>query len=337
MKIEITKLKEVLKNIALKYVSEDEAVYFANEISESYIRKYPRWNILKDGVISDAKRQEKYNKNEPKIIKELPSLIRIDFNHLPITFRIKYLHDILKEKARSTGIAMLAFDNSGGMHSLHTWAQGLAKQDLFVIGAYNGGPPSVVPTNGTEGLLGTNPITFGFPTKEGNVVVDMATSQIPFFEIAQNKKNNTLLKDDVAVNKAGELTTDPNQALFDNGVANLVPMGNNYKGYAINYLIEIMTATLIEAKLSPKQDLSYVDEDHGGFIMTINISAFTDLEKFKEEVSDFNSLIRSQTPAQGKKVIVPGDNNRKKYEDAVESGVVNVDEEIWDQVLELLD
>ena len=134
MKITITELKTTLEKIAKKYVSPQEAIYFSEEITEAYIRKYPRSNVLKDEVLADVKRQEQYKKNSMNIVKELPSLIRIDFNHLPITFKIKYIHDLLIEKANNTGIAILAFDNSGGMHSLHTWAQGLAKRGYFVFG-----------------------------------------------------------------------------------------------------------------------------------------------------------------------------------------------------------
>lgn len=336
MKIEINEIKKALEKISRNYVSPEEAMYFAEEMTESYIRKYPRSNVLKEEVLADLKRQDNFKDNNFRIIKDLPSLTRIDFNHLPISLKIKYLHDLLIYKARNTGISILAFDNSGGMHSLHTWAQGLAKRGYFVMGAYNGGPLSVVPFHGTSGLLGTNPITYGFPSKEGTVVVDMATSEIPYFEIFQNKKNNTPLKENVAVDRKGLPTTDAEKALSEDGTSNLLPMGGSYKGYAINYLFEIMTSALISAKLSSKQDLKYVNEDHGGFLIVINIEAFSNLETFKNEVSEFNELIRSQPGVENEKVIVPGDNNNRRLENAKKEGVVEVEEDIWKQILELI-
>lgn len=335
MKITITELKTTLEQIAKKYVSPQEALYFSEEITEAYIRKSPRSNVLKDEVLSDVKRQEQYKNNSMNIVKELPSLIRIDFNHLPITFKIKYIHDLLIEKVNNTGIAILAFDNSGGMHSLHTWAQGLAKRGYFVFGSYNGGPNGVVPFNGTRGLLGTNPLTYGFPTEDGNVVIDMATSEIPYFEIIQSSKNKTPLKENVAVDTQGIPTTKSSEALLEDGTSNLLPMGGNYKGYAINYLMEIMTGALIGAKLSSKQDPNYVNEDHGGILIVIDIKSFTDLSTFKKEVTEFNNVIRSQKAVEGKSVIIPGDNNYKRLNLAEKEGTVQVDDEIWLQVKDL--
>jgi len=336
MNIKISELKNTLEQLAKRYVSPEEATYFAEEITESYIRKYPRSNVLKDEVLSDVKRQEKYKDNSIKIVKELPSLIRLDFNHLPITFKIKYIHDLLIEKAKNTGISILAFDNSGGMHSLHTWAQGLAKRGYFAFGSYNGGPNGVVPFNGTQGLFGTNPLTYGFPTEEGNVVIDMATSEIPYFEIMHSNKNNIPLKENVAVDTQGIPTTDASKALLEDGTSNLLPMGGNYKGYAINYLMEIMTGALIGAKLSTKQDPEYVNEDHGGFLIVIDINSFSDLATFKKEVSEFNNVIRSQKAVEGKKIIIPGDNNYERLKIAESEGSVKVDESIWNQIKELL-
>ena len=336
MKITITEIKTSLEKLAVKYVSQEEAKYFAEEITEACIRKSPRSNVLKDEVLADTKRQEKYKNNSFTVVKELPSLIRLNFNHLPITFKIKYLHDLLIDKATKTGISILAFDNSGGMHSLHTWAQGLAKRGYFVMGAYNGGPLGVVPLNGTKGLFGTNPITYGFPTNEGTVVIDMATSEIPYFEIVQSKKNNIPLKENSAVDQGGLPTTDANKALSEDGTSNLLPMGGNYKGYAINYLVEIMTGALIAAKLSSKQDPSYVNEDHGGFLIVIDISAFSDLDTFKSEVSEFNNLIRSQKSVAHKEIIVPGDSNSERYASAEKEGMVEVDDELWKQILDFI-
>lgn len=74
-------------------------------------------------------------------------------------------------------------------------------------------------------------------------------------------------------------------------------MGANYKGYAFNYLMEIMTASMIGTKLSHQQDPSYVYEDHGGFIIAIDIASFTEIDTFVANTSVFDQVIKSQ-PAQ---------------------------------------
>ena len=335
MNVKISELKRFLAIIAKKYVSEDEAEYYSIELTEAYIRKYPRCNILKDEVISDTERQEKYKDHKIKVIKNFPSLMQLDFNRLPITFKLKWIHDTLIEKSEKTGIAILGFDNSGGMHTLHTWTQGIAKRGYFALAGYNGGPLAVVPLKGTRGLLGTNPMSYAFPTNEGEIVVDMATSEIPYFEIKNAKEEGKKLKNNVAVDSKGHVTTDPNLALDEDEISNLLPIGGNYKGYAINYLIEIMTGTLISAKLSNKMDPAYVNEEHGGFIIVININAFGDIVTFKNNISELNKVIRSQKGVDNTKVIVPGDNNISKYKNALEKGVVEVEDDVIKKIKEL--
>ena len=335
MQIKINDLKKVLLKLANKYVSQTEADYFAEEVIEAHIRKYPRYDIL-DSVVTDAKRQEKYRKNKIRIIKELPALMKVDFQHLPLTFKIKWIHDVILKKAKTAGVALFAFDNSAGMHAVHTWSQGLIKQGLFVLASFNGGPAAVIPANGTKGLLGTNPISYGFPTVEGNTIVDMATSEIPFFELDEAKKSKLKLRRNCIVDNMGRATTDPAQALDDTGVSNILPIGGSYKGYAINYLFEIMTGALIGAKLSDQQDLAYINEEHGGLIMAIDISAFTKIETFKNNVSRFNTSIRSQKPVQGKEIKIPGDDNFKKYLIAKKNNQIILDEKTWQALIAMV-
>jgi LDH2 family malate/lactate/ureidoglycolate dehydrogenase len=184
----------------------------------------------------------------------------------------------------------------------------LAKRGLFAIAGWNGGPDAVVPLNGTKGILGTNPMTYGFPGDKGDIVVDMATSEIPYFKIVGAKKEQKPLPLNTAVDNEGELTTDANKALNDAGVSNLLPMGGNYKGYNINYLMEVMTSALIGAKASSQMSDSYVETEHGGFIIAIDISKVTDKNRYDASIKSLNEEIRAQKPKKGiDKVIVPGD------------------------------
>lgn len=47
MQVKLDELQDKLRKVALKYVSEEEAEYFSKELSEAYVRKYPRSNVLK--------------------------------------------------------------------------------------------------------------------------------------------------------------------------------------------------------------------------------------------------------------------------------------------------
>jgi len=322
--MKIKEIKQLLESAVRNYVSAEEAEYFANEIVETDIRKPPR-KKYSEGIIKDIQSWQNKTKDIEKKI-DLPGYTQYDFNGLGPSLKIKEIHDELERKAKANGIAMISIINSGGMHTMHLWAQGLAKRGLFALGAWNGGPDAVVPFNGTQGIFGTNPMTYGFPGDKGDVVIDMATSEIPFFKIVEAKKNNTPLPPNTAVDNEGEMTTDPNKALDEKEVSNLLPMGANYKGYNINYLIEIMTSALIGARASAEMSDSYIETEHGGFIIAIAIDKVTDKKKYDTSIKITNEEIRVQKPKKGiEKVQVPGDRNLENKLNATDDTEVEMD------------
>lgn len=324
--MKVKDLKNVLIGVVSKYVSREEAIYFAEETIETDIRKSPR-KKFSDDMIRDIKSWEGKEIKVEKTI-NLPGYTQWNFNGLGPSLKIKEIHDDLVKKASVNGIAMTSIINSGGMHVMHLWTQGLAKQGLFAVCSWNGGPDAVVPINGTRGLFGTNPLTYAFPSDNGTTVIDMATSEIPYFKIIEATKNNTPLPENTVVDSNGELTTNPKKGMDSDGVSNLLPMGGNYKGYNINYLFEIMTSALIGARISAEMSNDYIETEHGGFIIAIDIGKVTSREKYNVSVKKMNEKIRAQKPKSGvDKVIVPGDTNLARLDGITDDSEIEVDEE----------
>lgn len=332
--MKISQIKELLKRATRKYVSPAEAEYFANEIVETDVRKPPR-KKYSSGLIEDIKSWEGKNPQLKKSI-DLPGYTQYDFEGKGPSLKIKEIHDELETKAKTNGISMVSIINSGGMHTMHLWTQGLAKRGLFALGAWNGGPDAVVPINGTRGIFGTNPMTYAFPGDKGDIVIDMATSEIPYFKIVGAKKDQTPLPENTAVDNDGELTTDANKALDSKEVSNLLPMGGNYKGYNINYLIEIMTSALIGARISSEMSDAYIETEHGGFIIAIDIDKVTSRKQYDTSVKIINEEIRAQKPKKGiDKVQVPGDRNLEKMIGVNDDTEIELDVEYEKRLIEL--
>lgn len=312
--MKISEIKENFFNASKRYVSDEEARYFSEEVVETSIRKSSAGKYDK-GIVEDIKSWEGKAHEVKKTI-DLPGYTQFDFEGRGPSIKLKEIHDELERKAKENGIAMVSIINSGGMHAMHLWTQGLAKRGLFSLGSWNGGPDAVVPFNGTKGLLGTNPFTYGFPGDKGDIVVDMATSEIPYFKIVKAKKENEPLPVNTAVDSRGEVTTDPNEAFDENEISNLLPIGgDNYKGYNINYLMEVMTSALIGAQTSSEMSDAYIETEHGGFLIAISIDRVTNRDSYDKSLEILNADIRSQTPRQGvSSVQVPGDRNLSRKE-----------------------
>ncbi len=327
-------IKELLKQAVAPYVTDAEAEYFAEEVAETDVRKPPH-EKYSEGIIADI--QTWKNKvGEIKKVIDLPGFSKYDFGGLGPALKIKTIHDDLIAKADQNGISMVSIVNSGGMHTMHLWTQGLAKKGYFAFATWNGGPDAVVPLNGTRGLLGTNPLTYGFPGDKGDIVVDMATSEIPYFKVVGAKKHKDTLPINTAVDSEGEVTTDAEKALDNNGVSNLLPMGGGYKGYNINYLTEIMTSALIGARASSQMSDAYIETEHGGIIV-VAIDKVTERSAYDESMKSLNEEIRDQKPRAGiGRVTVPGDRNLEHKNSLTDESEVVVDTEYLEKLNALI-
>lgn len=317
--MKIYEIKKILVEKASTIVSREEAEYYADECIETHIRKSPRSNPLKS-TITDliATIENKDKRIEYKV--DLPSYFAIDFNsHGPLLY-IKKIHDELERKSSETGMAMLAFHNSKSMHTLHTWVQGLAKRGLFAIAICNGGPNAVVPFGGHKGIFGTNPIAYGFSDSKGEIYcVDMATSEAPYFEIMDAHADGKEMREGIAVDFEGNLTTDTSKALDfskskSDPYSNLLPMGGGYKGYYIVFLMELMTSALIGMPSAPEMTPDFVAEEHGATLIVFNPKAMNTKNSFSKTVEVLRQSVMTQDKESEKDIRFPGDNNNEKFD-----------------------
>ncbi len=140
--------------------------------------------------------------------------------------------------AEEFGIGQVSVDNA--FHYL--WGGG------YVLDAANRGYiaytnctaalAEVVPFGGKFPTLGTNPHSWGFPTKDAigyPIVVDWATSTMAMGRVQQFKREGKELPPNVGVDANGNITTDPN------AVTALQPFGQ-HKGYGLALINELYSA-----------------------------------------------------------------------------------------------
>jgi hypothetical protein len=84
-------------------------------------------------------------------------------------------------------MAAVGFRNSSAIVTLNPWSEGLARRDLIGVTMFNGGTRCMVPFGGTLGVFGTLPVAYAIPTADRPIILDMAMSEIPFFQIKNAK------------------------------------------------------------------------------------------------------------------------------------------------------
>ncbi len=136
------------------------------------------------------------------------------------------------------GIAQISVDNA--FHYL--WGGGYvldaAQRGYIAYTNCTAALAEVVPFGGKFPTLGTNPHSWGFPTTGATgypIVVDWATSTMAMGRVQQFKREGKTLPLDVAVDAAGNRTTDPH------AVNALLPFGQ-HKGYGLALINELYSA-----------------------------------------------------------------------------------------------
>lgn len=163
--------------------------------------------------------------------------------------------------------------------------------------------PRIAPFGSIDPFFGTNPIPIGIPGKKFPIVIDMVTSKKALMAVRLAKKIGRKIPKGIAIDKDGKPTTDPIEAM--NGA--LLPFGN-YKGSALALAIEILTKTMFNVDIRDEKKAG-----RGYLFIFFNPGVFTNIKKFKANISNMADEIKSLRKAEGvSKIFVPGEKSQKE-------------------------
>ncbi len=229
------------------------------------------------------------------------------------------------EKAKELGIGCVGTHNSNHFGVTGFYSDVAIRSGMigFVIANTD---PAIAPIGSSTPIIGTNPIAVGIPSKS-YIALDMATSATARGKILESKRKGEELPPNVALDKDGNMTTDPEAALK----GSILPFGG-IKGYLIAFLIEILTGPLVGANYglgvtgtsNPKEDCT-----KGDLFVAINPSKFVDRDTFEEQVEDFLDEIKTN----GGKVIC-GSLEVQRIADAEANGI-KIDSKLYEQLSEI--
>jgi ureidoglycolate dehydrogenase (NAD+) len=231
--------------------------------------------------------------------------------------------DKATEMAKKSGIAMVGVENGSHCGALSYFVLRAVAKDMIGM-AVTHTDKCVAPFGGARAFFGTNPIAYGFPTKNHDpVVLDMATSNTAFGNILHAKEQGTPIPDDWGIDSEGGPTTDPEK------VEALIPFGG-YKGYGLALVIDVLTGVLMGAKYGPHITAMYGDYDKprelASLMIAIDPSTFTSVDGFKAQMDAMVDELHAQPPAPGfERVLVAGDPQRILQEANLKNGVPVVD------------
>lgn len=320
MKVSIEKLGSALLNIVGKNYKTEEAQRIIDVLLWADMSGIDTQGIIK--LTGTEPLQNIQPKHEIKIERDKKFSVLINAGAHPAPLVCQQATDIVIEKAKEYGMSIVGIHNtysSNGAQSFYV--DRIAQENLVGIMASRS-PAAVAPFNSIDALFGTNPIGFSFPTNKEPLLFDMATSALTWYGLVQAKANGKKIPGDVAIDKNGNRTNDPTAAM--NGA--LLPFDRSYKGSGLGLVVELLAGPFVHAGFGD------LESEWGTILIAIDPDLMGDVQKFKDHSSTLIEMIRKSRSQTGEKVRLPGEQARKKYTEAMQSGLVDIDPEILQQL-----
>jgi L-2-hydroxycarboxylate dehydrogenase (NAD+) len=215
-------------------------------------------------------------------------------------------------KAQETGICMTTVRHSNHFGIAGAYAAMAAEQGLGGWAMTNAGK-LVVPLNGSQPMLGTNPMGFAVPTGSGQpLVVDISTSTVAWGKIEIARRAGVPIPLGWAVDAEGNPTTDPH------AVKGLTVLGGNHelgghKGYGLSLMVETYCGPLAGNAWGyriAQSTSTGAQPGIGHMFLAWRVDAFREPAEFLADMDQMLADMRSCPPsanAPGARVIIPGD------------------------------
>jgi len=234
------------------------------------------------------------------------------------------------DKAKKSGIAVVAVRNSGHMGRIGTWAEMATAEDVVFISFVNVRSSLLVaPFAGTERRMSTAPVTIGLPVAGRDpVILDFATSAVAEGKALVTLQGGKPLPADVLIGPDGKRSNDPKLLYGEvppgkvanpmDGPGALRALGD-HKGSGLAFMAELLAGALTGAGCAGPLPRPYANNMLAIFL---DVAAFNAGGGFATEIQSYIDFFTSSKPEQkGGQVLVPGDPERLARKERLANGV----------------
>lgn len=317
MKIKVEELKHLMK-VALtsKYYSPEEADLMVEVFLHAELTGKNTQGILK--LLGTEPAQDIKPKYPPKVIKETNLSALIDGGGAAGPLVGQIATDKAIEIAKKNNFAIVGTNNTySSVGAIGFYARKIADNDLIGIVAASS-PRGVLHFGGIDPSYGTNPTAFGFPTNEYPIVFDMAASAITWYGLVRAKALGQKIPENVAVDKNGNLTTDPEEAMK----GAILPFDRSYKGSGLAMVVELLAGPLVGA--------SYVHDngDWGTVFIAISPELLVGTDNFKKHASELVKKVKAGRSKDTQKIHIPGYDSETTKQAILDNGEIEMEDKL---------
>lgn len=341
LRVETDRLRDFTRNVFLRLgLPERQAVLAADVLIEADLRGFESHGV--------ARLYPCYQRVRKGLI-EVDPQIRVEWvtpttgwcdggNGLGMVVG-SYAMEACLSRAEEFGAAFLAVRRSNHFGIAGYYSSMALERGMIGI-AMTSASPRVVPTGGTSGVLGTNPISVAIPRKgKRPFLLDMSTSAVSSGKL------------DVAVRKGtkipeGWVYPSVEPFLDEDGVVPMsvlqYPLGGKeetggYKGYGLALMVDLLCGVLSGANFGTRLAASKREEEAniGHFLGALKVTGFRQFEEFSGDLESLIKDIKSSPREPGvEEILIPGEPEwRAKEKNLVEG--IPVLPPVWKKLREI--
>jgi len=231
-----------------------------------------------------------------RIVRDSPAVCTIDSDRGHGLVIGPMAMEMAIERAEKFGIGAIAVTNGAHFGAAGYHAAMALEHNMIGIAMTTGGV-SVVPTNGADSLVGLNPLAIAAPTRvEPPFIFDASMSSVAGNKITLAQRLGVNALPGWVAGSDGTPVMDE-RPIPEN--FKILPLGGtrelgSHKGYSLAVMIEILSSLLSGDGGGPHRRSS--PSHH---FIAYNISAFTDVDTFKDDLDEYVSSLRDSAPAPG--------------------------------------
>lgn len=252
---------------------------------------------------------------------ETPVSVLLDGGNNTGMLALRRATDIAIDKAQALGIAVVGMTNSWTSGRGAYYVERIARAGFIGLHTVSSAR-HVAPFGGARKMLGTNPLSFGFPLDGDPLVIDFGTAAFMSSELSLYERLGRALPEGVAIDPQGRPTTDPHAAR----AGALLPFGG-HKGYALALAVQALGVFAGSG--------FNADKDYGYFFLAMRPDLLLPLATFRAQLREEIERIRATPTLAGAGAIrIPSERAMQLRARHAREGLV-IDRLVFDQLTRL--
>ncbi|MEM1392817.1 MAG: Ldh family oxidoreductase [Cyanobacteria bacterium P01_D01_bin.116] len=257
------------------------------------------------------------SKPEIKIIDQRPSLIRIDADAAPGQYAAKVAMEMAIAAAGKTGIAVVGVTNSNHFGVAGYYTRMATEAGMIGFATTDTNVVDLAPFGGSVAKFGNNAISWGIPVGTNQpVIIDMATGAVSGGKVKHFAYQGLEIPLGWGLTAEGKPTLNPKE------VAVNIPA--SYKGSGLAFISDLLCGPLLGTATAMFKNKAIHDAENGTghLFLVLDIAAWTDKEKFYQEVKKAISSLKETPRLEAEEPIYyPGELEITTREQRLQNGI----------------